>query len=229
MDVLEIGCGTGDLVFTLEASRPQWRMRGLDISTVNISTAAARGRADRDPDTPQFVAADYLSWPTMPVDVLLSDGVLHLVAGDDDELAAKLARDLRPGGLLIMTMPDNRLDNRLRLVLRRLWSRLPASFDHLAIAMARIIYPGEPKNLLRERAGYLRILPPRLFSDALAWRLSAHGLLLIENGPWPNSSALKLRHRFFVLQRAEGRSSSGSPSGASQLHQGKGPRSHSPD
>ena len=201
MDVIEIGCGTGDLVFALEALRPQWRMRGLDISTVNISTAASRGRADRKSDAPQFVAADYLSWPTMPVDVLLSDGVLHLVAGDDDELAAKLARDLRPGGLLIMTMPDDGIDNRLRLVLRRLWSRLPRAFDHLAVAMAGIIYPREPKSLLRERASYLRILPPRLFSDALARHLSAQGLLLIEDGPWPNSSALKLRHRFFMLQR----------------------------
>ena len=86
-----------------------------------------------------------------PFDLVVSDGVLHLIAVPVPLLAEKLAGDLRPGGVLVATLPVAGAPNRVLLALRRLYRRLPSSADRLALAFAMLLYRDIPRPLLRDR------------------------------------------------------------------------------
>src|SRR5436190_17501827 len=102
--VLDLGCGTGSLVFLLADALPEARVIGIDVSAANISEAERR-RVVLDPVKAGrivFEQVDYLRRAATPVDVLVSDGVLHLIPGDTRALVDKLAADLKPGGVLVI-------------------------------------------------------------------------------------------------------------------------------
>lgn len=54
--VLDVGCGTGDLLLTLQATHPRWELHGTDLSAVALEMARQRGlRAELHcrPDAPE--------------------------------------------------------------------------------------------------------------------------------------------------------------------------------
>jgi trans-aconitate 2-methyltransferase len=137
-------------------------------------------------------------------DAIVTDSVIHLIPADDRKLAAKLARDLVPGGLLIATLPDDCRRNAALLLQRRFWRSTPSAFDRLALSLARRVHPDEPAAVLEDRIGYLRVLPERVHGPHLTSVMRSAGLDEVEAGPWPGASLFKLRHRLVVWRRTPG-------------------------
>jgi trans-aconitate 2-methyltransferase len=101
-DVVDLGCGPGNLTPLLSDRWPDARLRGLDSSPEMIETARA---AEPDID---FEVADLRDWAAAddPVDVLVSNATLQWVPGHLDLLPA-LAGHVRPGGWLAFQVPGN--------------------------------------------------------------------------------------------------------------------------
>jgi trans-aconitate 2-methyltransferase len=199
--VLDLGCGTGDLALGLAEARPDLEIVGLDISTLNIERAVANARAMETGKPPTFVAGDYAKWTAPPFDIIVTDGVLQLIALDDATLGRRLSGHLVAHGLLLATIPNDSMWNRLLLLQRRLWRLMPRSADRLALWLARRMHPAEHPTVLAQRVGYLRILPERLYGPRFAEIMHAAGFTQLEARPWASPSRLKLAHEFVVWRR----------------------------
>jgi trans-aconitate 2-methyltransferase len=93
--VLDVGCGTGRVTEALLALVPRGRVLAIDASPDMV--ALARGRLG---DRARVWCQDVLDLdPEVPVDAIVSTATLHWVT-DHDRLWARLARVLRPGGVL---------------------------------------------------------------------------------------------------------------------------------
>ena len=94
---LDVGCGLGSEAVHLHGLG--WRVAGLDLSAVALTTAAAQNPG------PAYVRADLLRTPlrSSSIDVCLDRGCFHyLAAADRPGYAAELRRVLRPGGKLLL-------------------------------------------------------------------------------------------------------------------------------
>ena len=99
--VVDLGCGTGNLVPLFLQRWPRAKLTGVDSSREML----ARARADHPQAS--FVQADVGTWrPDQPVDVLYSNAALHWVEGHDALVPALLAA-VKPGGWLAIQMPYN--------------------------------------------------------------------------------------------------------------------------
>ncbi|RBY84210.1 methyltransferase domain-containing protein [Blastococcus sp. TF02A-26] len=101
--VVDLGCGEGALTAGLAQRWPRARVTGIDSSAEMLAAAAVHavpGRVD-------FVAGDVREWrPAGPVDVLVTNAVLHWVPGHE-ELLGRWAQQLAPGGWLALQVPGN--------------------------------------------------------------------------------------------------------------------------
>jgi trans-aconitate 2-methyltransferase len=93
--VLDVGCGTGRVTEALLALVPRGRVLAMDASADMV--ALARRRLG---DRAEVWCQDVLELEVEePVDAIVSTATLHWVP-DHDRLWARLARALRPGGVL---------------------------------------------------------------------------------------------------------------------------------
>jgi cyclopropane fatty-acyl-phospholipid synthase-like methyltransferase len=201
--VLDIGCGTGSLVFRLAEAMPLAVLAGIDVSEANIH-AAERQNAGRGLDTRvRFAVADYLTYGAEPFDVMVADGVLHLIPGDTAALIAKLARDLRPGGVLVCSMPFDCTYNRVFAVLRRGLRRVQSPWlDERILQVGRVLHGRDmDENGLRERVPYMYTPPARLMSERLADDFAGAGLDRVADYAMPSTSLSQLKHRVTVFGR----------------------------
>ena len=98
--VVDLGCGAGNLTATLPARWPGARVVGVDASAEMLARA-------REAAGLEWVEADLRAWrPPGPVDVLVSNAVLHWVPGHL-ELLPRLVGFLAPGGWLALQVPAN--------------------------------------------------------------------------------------------------------------------------
>jgi 2-polyprenyl-3-methyl-5-hydroxy-6-metoxy-1,4-benzoquinol methylase len=101
--VLDLGCGTGDLAMSLAAANR--RVTGCDISIRMLGHAVQADEAQ----TVEWITLEH-SWRTLPFGdstfgVIVASSVLEYL----DEPAAVMrecARVLQPGGMLLCTVPD---------------------------------------------------------------------------------------------------------------------------
>ena len=101
--VVDLGCGEGALTASLARRWPGSRITGIDSSPEMLAAAAAY----TVPDRVEFAAGDVRDWaPAAPVDVLVSNAVLHWVPGHD-RLLGRWAGALAPGGELAVQVPGN--------------------------------------------------------------------------------------------------------------------------
>jgi trans-aconitate 2-methyltransferase len=101
--VVDLGCGTGSLTASLADRWPRARVTGVDSSPEMLAAAAEHAI----PGRLAFVAGDVREWvPPGPVDVVVSNAVLHWVPGHE-RLLARWASFLAPGGELAIQVPGN--------------------------------------------------------------------------------------------------------------------------
>lgn len=97
--VLDAGCGTGGLLRKLHAAQPEWRLTGLDFSPIACEFARTR-------TTAEIVEGSITQLPFAAgrFDAIVSCDVVCQV---EDPAAAlrEFARCLRPGGVVVLTMP----------------------------------------------------------------------------------------------------------------------------
>lgn len=101
-DVVDLGCGPGNLTTLLARRWPDARVRGLDSSEQMIA------RARRDVPEVAFEVADLRHWAGEDdeVDVLVTNATLQWVPGHL-ELLPDLVRHVRPGGWVALQVPGN--------------------------------------------------------------------------------------------------------------------------
>ncbi|GAA1478146.1 methyltransferase domain-containing protein [Nocardioides aestuarii] len=101
-DVVDLGCGPGNLTALLARRWPDARVRGLDSSGPMVDRARA------DVDGVAFEVADLRDWAAGDdrVDVLISNATLQWVPGHL-ELLPDLVRHVRPGGWFAVQVPGN--------------------------------------------------------------------------------------------------------------------------
>ncbi len=93
--VIDVGCGTGRVTEALPAVVPNGRVLAIDASADMV--ALARSRLG---DSAEVWCEDVLELDLAePVDAVVSTATLHWVS-DHDRLFSRLARALRPGGVL---------------------------------------------------------------------------------------------------------------------------------
>jgi len=205
--ILDLGCGTGSLVFLLASALPSARIVGLDVSEPNIRAAEShRRRLDSATGARiVFEQADYMARPPSLVDVLVSDGVLHLIPGDTRRLFEKLSADITDGGFLIVAMPYdcgyNYAFAMLRRALRLIRSR---AVDELILRIGRILHGREMNDEgLRERIPYMYIAPERLAGRRLREEIAPSvGLRLVARHSMPSVSLSQLKHEVLVFRKA---------------------------
>ena len=201
--VLDLGCGTGSLARRLADALPAAAIVGIDISPANI--AMARRPAAEDGDRVRFEVADYLKFAAEPFDLIVSDGVLHLVDADTQTIVSKLARDVRPGGVFVCDMPYACAYNTASALVRRLLRSIRAPWvDWLILRVARILHGRDmDDDRLRERVGYMYVPPSRLMDDDLVAAFAASGLRRKTAYTVKHTSLSQLRHRVTVFVRDE--------------------------
>jgi trans-aconitate 2-methyltransferase len=101
--VVALGCGEGALTASLAERWPGALVTGVDSSPEMLAAAAAHAV----PGRVEFAAGDVREWqPDGPVDVLVTNAVLHWVPGHAD-LLRRWAGQLAPGGWLALQVPGN--------------------------------------------------------------------------------------------------------------------------
>ncbi len=143
--VVDLGCGEGALTASLAQRWPGARVTGVDSSAEMLAAAAAHAV----PGRVAFVAGDVRDWrPAEPVDVLVTNAVLHWVPGHED-LLRDWAGSLAPGGTLALQVPGNSGAPTHRLLAELCTS--PRWRDRLAAA-------APPLHPVLDPAGYLQVL-----------------------------------------------------------------------
>jgi trans-aconitate 2-methyltransferase len=101
-DVVDLGCGPGNMTRTLLERWPQARIHGID-SSLDMIAAARRHASDRL----DFEVGDLTTWtPPTPLDVIVSNATLQWVPNHVDLLPTWLGF-LRPGGTIAFQVPAN--------------------------------------------------------------------------------------------------------------------------
>jgi ubiquinone/menaquinone biosynthesis C-methylase UbiE len=97
--VLDVGCGTGELLRRLRAKYPGAVLAGLD--PVPEMLAVARDKLSGQEDL-RVGYADSLPWAAATFDVVVSCNMFHYITHPVEALR-EMARVIRPGGALVLT------------------------------------------------------------------------------------------------------------------------------
>jgi len=173
--VLDLGCGTGELARTLAAAG--LRVTGCDISPQMLLRAARDDAATDQGGCVRWVRLEP-GWQTLPFvaaafDVVIAASVLEYVA-EPGGMLRECARVLRPGGVVLYTVPDMRHPVR--------WAEWFA--QRLACAM------GPPSgNGSRRWDGYRAYLRASLHRHRFRWWLAVSRSVGLYLMPFPAYSA----------------------------------------
>ncbi|MBW8795388.1 MAG: methyltransferase domain-containing protein [Streptomyces sp.] len=100
--LLDVGCGPGMLVRHLLDTRPgAFRITGCDLSPAMIDAAAARTAGSGDVEF-SVACVEEMPFPDQYFDVVVAMGVLEYA--DAGDALREIARVVRPGGLVVVTM-----------------------------------------------------------------------------------------------------------------------------
>jgi ubiquinone/menaquinone biosynthesis C-methylase UbiE len=188
-ELLDVGCATG--VFEAVARDCGYSYRGVDVSEEMISEARS-AHADGDPTRFTVGRVEQLGLPSEQVDVVLALGVIEYVHPTDlDRAMAELARVLKPGGTLVLSLLNRSSPIWFARSLRsRVRARLRGARRHAYLAEApEATFSRREVERLVDRAGLhneqttayaFAIVPARVYGRHPAWwsKLSARLELL---------------------------------------------------
>jgi SAM-dependent methyltransferase len=203
--VLDLGCGTGSLLFHLAEALPAAALVGIDVSAANIRAARQQQMDHASAARVQFEVAEYLTYRAEPFDAIVTDSVLHFIRAETVVLVRKLAADLRPGGLFVCCMAFDCTYNRTLAVVRRALGRVRAPWlDRRILQIGRLLHGRHMNDTsLRERVPYMYIPPQRLLDDALEECFASAGLERTAEYPALTTSPSQLKHRITVYVRRD--------------------------
>lgn len=99
--VLDIGCGTGSLIFMLASKAPKLRVTGHDPEIKMVNLAKSKLRQFENVEV-KVSAAQKIDEPDNSHDVIISNFALHHLENADKKKAAQeMFRVLRPGGRIV--------------------------------------------------------------------------------------------------------------------------------
>ena len=161
--VLDVGCGTGELLRRLRAKYPDAMLAGLDPVVEMLAVAANKLSGNEDL---RVGYADSLPWRAGTFDVVVSCNMFHYITHPVDALR-EMARVLRPGGSLVLTdWCDDYLACRVCNLYLRLTNR----------AFYRTYRRAECQQLLR-RAGFGDVRVER-YKISWLWGLMTAGVTI---------------------------------------------------
>jgi SAM-dependent methyltransferase len=202
--VLDLGCGTGTHAARLAQVWQQAHITGVDISEASIRQAEKLRRQLPEGDRLCFLAQDYMKCHHGPYDLIYSDSCLHLIATPTQQLFAKVAADLKPGGYLVCSMPCPCLFNTVLFLVRRMLRLVRCRASDFAIfSLAKLLHAGDmPVARLKERVQYMYVIPQRLGSKSLEGQLTEQFQLDCQGVyPYHHASLGQPRHKLWVFQR----------------------------
>lgn len=196
--ILDAGCGTGELLFSLANTFVTSRVVGIDISLGNIMSISLK---NDKPDQIQTVHENFNVFKDENFDAIVSDTSLHLINDSPHAIFAQIKSLMRPGGLLIFTVPVACWHNRT-LWCFRWFARLCRGhfLNQFALYIAKKMYPTWPETLLIQRLEYLYVLWRWEDSKYLKNLLKSFGFQLLENTLQPQVSFAKPRHSLSVYR-----------------------------
>lgn len=194
--VLDLGCGSGELVKQICGRAPELDVVGIDISPGNVERASAAVPGAT------FIAGDFMTVDAGQFDLIVCHSVLQLIPNADQEVAGRLAAMLRPGGVIVATLPIQCAANAAISLQRRAWRMLPGWIDRAALSVAGVAYRSFDRETLQHRIVYLRTPPQRLLDGAFLGAMRSAGLPLRSLAALPYQSFLKLRDAVCVWDRA---------------------------
>jgi SAM-dependent methyltransferase len=97
--VLDVGCGTGELLRRLRAKYPDAVLAGLDPVAEMLTVAGEKLSGKEDL---RIGYADSLPWTSASFDLVVSCNMFHYISHPIDALR-EMARVLRPGGTIVLT------------------------------------------------------------------------------------------------------------------------------
>jgi trans-aconitate 2-methyltransferase len=148
-EVVDLGCGPGNVTPLLQARWPHASVTGVDASAEMLE------RARQAVPTARFVAADIAAWsPATPPDVVYSNAALHWLP-DHATLLPRLLGVISPGGWLAVQIPAMH-DAPMRRRQGEVAARLPWASHLAGIASAPdILSAGQYWDILRPRTASL--------------------------------------------------------------------------
>ena len=189
--VLDLGCGSGELARTLAAAG-LW-VTGCDISRQMLMRAVrAHGARYRDGCTGWVQLAP--GWRSLPFasgvfDVVVAASMLEYVA-DPDAVLRECARVVRPGGIVLYTVPD--LRHPVRWV------------EWLAQRLARLMRAPSGGGRRSRWQGYRAYLRASRQRHRARWWLAASGAVGLHAVPFPADSGQPAL-RLMAFRRADDR------------------------
>jgi radical SAM protein with 4Fe4S-binding SPASM domain len=105
-EVVDIGCGVGDLLLEVRRRRPGVRVYGCDFSEFAVEGARA---ALPDGEFLQHTIGTALPYDSARFDVVLCTDVIEHIE-HPRQVVAELVRICRPGGVVIVVVPDGDVD-----------------------------------------------------------------------------------------------------------------------
>ena len=153
--VLDIGCGPGVMVENLTG-------RGFEVFGVDISSEMIRQAKERYGNLKNchfsVQKVEDLNFPDSYFDVIICMGVVEYIE-DDEAAISRMARILKPNGVLIVTLPN-------RLSPYRLWARIVLNRRILDLIKRFIMRKEAPTLIHREyrEREYGRLLTARGFN-----------------------------------------------------------------
>lgn len=104
--VADLGCGAGVILCDVLLRRPMWKGHGLDISPAAVDYAERLAKHQGVAERADFCTGNISNLPYADdsLDVLIASEVIEHTP-DPERVLREIARALRPGGHLILTMP----------------------------------------------------------------------------------------------------------------------------
>lgn len=202
--VLDIGCGTGTLLFDLAARWPDAHLMGIDVSAASIEVARERAARLGLERRITFDAADYTIFDPGVFDLVMDWDALQFVPAPPENIAAKLAKEVAPGGRFTsygaFRCPYNIAMAAGRSLAHAIRTR---ALDRTVLRIAGLLYRNDmTPSELRERLEYM-YTAPNFWSNALGDALEAERSFVLEKRlPAPQTSIAQLKHRVAVYRRS---------------------------